>query len=42
MSLITCGYEGSEDGLCEVADSLAQDGVDRLIHSDSNVRHLAG
>ncbi len=41
MAMITCGFEGSLDNLCKIADKLAQDGVDRLIHG-SDVQHLAG
>jgi len=43
MSLLTNQYfqHGSDD-LCAVADALAQEGVDRLIHSDRRIRNLAG
>jgi adenine-specific DNA methylase len=43
MSLLTAaGYEGSVDDLSGIADSLAQIGVDRLIHTVPDVEHLAG
>jgi 16S rRNA G966 N2-methylase RsmD len=43
MSLMTAaGYEGDTGDLCEVADALAHDGVDRLLRALSNVQQLDG